>query len=376
MNRRDFLGLGAALALPACAAEPRVAAVPLAIDVGAQPPARRPPIDTVVLIVKENRTYDALFGDFPGGDGAEVGAAECPDEDEDDDDNPRARMMDTGDRKKPLRCRHPAREIPRYHTLARSFTLCDHLFSEFRGPSFPNHQIIVAGTFTRHDNPRDRVAAWRCPTHCYEHPTFPEALSRSGKSWRAYASTFVPAFNMFRALDRRPEIVSWQQLQVDAARGSLPNVSWVYPDWKESEHPPTSMCRGEEWTMQQIQALMRSPQWGRMAIFVFWDDWGGLYDHVEPPVVEVDENGKPLRFGGRIPAIVVSPWARRGHIAHGTKSTLSILRFAMETLNVPLPEGRIRDATSMWDCFDGAQAPLPAIDLPSHLCPPLPTRRR
>jgi phospholipase C len=303
-----------------------------------------------------------------------VGGTECPDDD--DDDVPHSRAVAAGDRSKHVRCRHPAREVPRYHALARNFTLCDHLFSEIRGPSFPNHQIIVAGTFTRHDNPRDRVAAWRCPTHCYEHPTFPEALERAGKSWRAYASTFVPAFNMFRALDRRQEIVPWQQLQADAARGALPNVSWVYPDWKESEHPPTSMCRGEDWTMQQISALMRSPQWPRMAVFVFWDDWGGLYDHVEPPVIEVDENGKPIRLGGRIPCLVVSPWARRGHIAKGTKSTLSILRFAMETLDVPLPEGRVRDASSMWDCFDAAQAPLGAIELPGQPCPPPPVRGR
>jgi phospholipase C len=368
MNRRDFLSLGALLALPSCGGgSPGAAASPLAIDPRAGIPAKRPPIDTVVLIVKENRTYDALFGDFQGGDGADVGAAECPDEME--EEVPHSREVAAEDRGKHLRCRHSARDVPRYHALARSFTLCDHLFSEIRGPSFPNHQIIVAGDFTRASNPGP-VKTWRCPTHCYENPTFPEALTRSKKTWRAYASNFVPAFNMFRALDGRPEIVSWKELQADAARGTLPNVSWVYPEWKDSEHPPTSVCRGEQWTMQQLEALMRSPQWGRMAVFIFWDDWGGLYDHLDPPVVEMDARGRPVRLGGRVPCLVVSPWARPGYVAKGTKSTLSILRFAFETLDVPLPEGRIRTVSSMWDCFDASQAPLGPVELPPHACPP------
>jgi phospholipase C len=327
------------------------------------------PIDTIVYIVKENRTFDALFGDFPGADGQPESHEECPDEFE--GEIPHGREVALLPREMHRRCHHHAEDVPRYHALAHAYTLCDRFFSEIRGPSFPNHQTIVSGTFTQLDDPPPSVpvSSWRCPDYCYDNGTFPEDLDRAHKTWRAYAQgVFVPTFHMYRRIQHRPEIVPWDQLHVDAAAGRLANVSWVYEEQADSEHPPASVCRGEEWTVRQLRALMNSPQWPRMAVFVIWDDWGGIYDHVEPPTIEVDRRGRPIRYGHRVPCLVVSPYAKPGYISHSDKGFLSIIKWSFLQLGVKLPPGRVADAPSMDDCFDARQTPLGPIELPERDC--------
>lgn len=375
VDRRVFLELALASLLPAgvslvplrsAAQQGKPATPPVRPPVRIPPTGRSPGIDTVVLIIKENRTYDALFGTFPGGDGENVGEGICLDQY--DDFIPHSRAIALQAKHTHVQCRQHPDNVPHYHALARAFTLCDAFFSEVRGPSFPNHQVLVAGQFTSLDDP-GRPESWRCPDQCFDLPTFPEALDRAGKTWKAYSSGFIPAFRMFRRLRQRKEIVHWDQLAKDARAGALPSISWVYCERQESEHPPYSLCQGEEWTASQLRALMRSPQWPRMAIFVTWDDWGGIYDHVDPPVVEREPGGRPIRFGHRVPCLVISPWARRGHIAHARKSFLSLIRFSFETLRIPLPKGRVQTASSMSDCFDFKQKPNPPLALRSRPCP-------
>lgn len=332
----------------------------------AQPLPTSAPVDTIVLIIKENRTYDSLFGEFAGGDGENSGDVVCLDQY--DEEIPHGRTVALMDRDKFVRCKQNPDNVPGYHELARAYTLCDAFFSEVRGPSFPNHQILVAGDFTQLDDP-GAPGSWHCPKHCYDMPTFPEALDRVGRTWKAYSSGFIPAFHMFRALSNRPEVVTWDKLAEDARNGTLPNMSWVYCERADSEHPPNSLCRGEAWTVGQLDALMSSPQWPRMAVFITWDDWGGIWDHVDPPVIEKEPNGKPVRFGHRVPCLVISPYARQGFISHTQKSFLSIIRFSLETLGVRLPVGRIRNASLMTDCFDWKQKPLRALELTPRKCP-------
>src|SRR5438874_5522398 len=95
-----------------------------------------------------------------------------------------------------------------------------------------------------------------------------------------------------------------------ARAGSLPSVSWITPSNPDSEHPPASVHQGQAYVTSVINAAMKSPDWFSTAILLAWDDWGGFYDHVAPP--NVDENG----YGLRVPAIVISPYARRGKVDH------------------------------------------------------------
>ena len=113
---------------------------------------------------------------------------------------------------------------------------------------------------------------------------------------------------------------------------------------------------------------MSSPQWENTALFLVWDDWGGFYDHVDPPVVELWKDGTPFRYGHRVPCIVVSPFAHANHISHTLHSHLSLLRFAETIFSLePLTE---RDATAsdMFDCFDFTQPALPALLLKARDC--------
>jgi len=93
-----------------------------------------------------------------------------------------------------------------------------------------------------------------------------------------------------------------------AKAGTLPKVSWIVPDPKDSEHPPALISTGQAYVTRIINAVMRSRDWSSSAIFLSWDDWGGFYDHVNPLSRQLDGLG----YGIRVPAMVISPYAKRG----------------------------------------------------------------
>jgi phospholipase C len=106
-----------------------------------------------------------------------------------------------------------------------------------------------------------------------------------------------------------------------AKTGTLPAVSWVVPSGAVSEHPPAAVSAGQSYVTSLVNAVMQSPDWSSTAIFLSWDDWGGFYDHVKPPVV--DQNG----YGLRVPGLVISPYAKQGFIDHGTFSFDAYAKF-------------------------------------------------
>jgi len=87
-------------------------------------------------------------------------------------------------------------------------------------------------------------------------------------------------------------------------------VSWVVPSFEVSEHPPNSIAQGEEYVTGLVNAIMQGPNWYSTAIFISWDDWGGYYDHLVPPIV--DNAG----YGLRVPGLVISPFAKSGYVDH------------------------------------------------------------
>jgi phospholipase C len=99
-----------------------------------------------------------------------------------------------------------------------------------------------------------------------------------------------------------------------AKAGTMPAVSWIVPNNADSEHPTALVSTGQAYVTNIINTIMQGPEWSSTAIFVSWDDWGGFYDHVVPPTV--DANG----YGLRVPAMVISPYARQGFIDHQTLS--------------------------------------------------------
>ena len=161
----------------------------------------------------------------------------------------------------------------------------------------------------------------------------------------------------------------------DAGSGRLPAVSWVVPNAVNSEHPPALVSTGQSYVTGVINALMKSPAWSSTAIFLAWDDWGGFYDHVVPPMV--DQNG----YGLRVPGLVISPYARKGYIDHQVLSFDAYLTFIEDDFlggrrldpksdGRPDPRPNVREnARQLGDLvkdFDFTQKPRPPLVLPTH----------
>ena len=382
-------------------------------------------IQHIVFILKENRTFDSYFGRFPGVNGATSGLIKINGKQTSIQlnalpDNPpdychayscAMAAIDKGAMDKfnhaalcntaPYPCYTAAQQnlIPNYWKLAQNYVLDDNAFSSLIGPSFPNHLYTMAGAagpdiqHSAINNPTGGTP-WGCdsPTTtsvelynkstvypCFSFPTLADEMSAAGVSWRYYAPTkgesgyiwnTADAFSQLRNVPSQwQNDVSWMQFATDATAGTLPGFSWLVAPGKYSEHPPSSICKGEDWTSNAISAVMRGPDWKSTAIIVAWDDWGGFYDHVAPPNVDA------LGYGLRVPFIVISPYAYAGdnpsnpHVSHDQLELSSVLRFAEDVFN--LPSLGTRDATSgnLMKLFDFSSVHHGGTTLPQRSCP-------
>ena len=139
----------------------------------------------------------------------------------------------------------------------------------------------------------------------------------------------------------------------DIEAGTLPPVTWVTPRFRLSDHPPFSTKHAHNWVTDIVNAVMRGPLWDDVAIFVTWDEWGGLYDHVRPP--KVDE----VDLGFRVPMLVISPYARRGYVDDARGDFSSPLRFISDNWGLPHLTSRIEASHNFEHVFDLRGAPRP-----------------
>ena len=131
----------------------------------------------------------------------------------------------------------------------------------------------------------------------------------------------LPDFTTVQQDGQLGNIQSVDNFTAAAKNGTLPAVSWVIPNGTVSEHPPGLVSAGQAYVKGLVDAVQQGPDWNSTAIFLSWDDWGGFYDHVKPPVV--DQNG----YGLRVPGLVISPWAKKGYIDHQTLSFDAYVKF-------------------------------------------------
>ena len=326
------------------------------------------PIKNVIIFIQENHSFDSLFADFPGANGKSAGK-DCPDALSKD---PPHRHSDAfapqGATTDEARCSYPEADAQNYWKAARAFTLCDNYFADVRGPSHPNFLMLIAAQSPIIEPPHPDV----CPDFCLDLEVLPHRLDQAGLTWQDYGGIFTST----KSLVGRPEVMDYRDAKffVDAAQGTLPNVAWLnssflYEGYPKSGHPPAGLCEGENYAVEVLNAVMQGPQWESTALFLVWDEWGGFYDHVEPPVVERWIDGRPSRYGHRVPCLVISPYARPGYVAHTLYSHVSILRFAETIFGLePLTE-RDASADNMFDCFDFDQTPLQPISLGPRGCP-------
>jgi phospholipase C len=390
------------------------------------------PIEHVVFLIKENRTFDNMYGRFPGANGVSVGM---------DQGEPRALepALDAlpTDIKHCYQCslqawnegrmdgfatisaaadRHAYTQyvpgdLPNYWHWAEEHVLGDNFFASAQGPSFPNHlYTIAAQSGGAHENPiqlqellteRHRETglfkAWGCDSieeayipvtdsegiakkvpPCFDFLTEGDLLTAADIPWAYYAATQYQNGYIWSAYDAvrhiRENEAFWAEhvFPVDdfaehARRGLLPPVTWVTPRFEVSDHPEYSMCLGENWTTEIVNAVMEGPHWEDTAIFLTWDDYGGFYDHVPPP--QVDGFG----FGIRVPLLVISPYAREGFVTHELGEFSSVLRFIEDNWGLTQLTHRDRDATPLVSAFDFTQEPRPPDPLPLRPdCPPEP----
>jgi phospholipase C len=371
------------------------------------------------MIIKENRSFDTMFGLFPGADGASkaqlsngkiVPLNHTPDQTLVDVghagaaatlavNNGRMNGFDLlpgaiQNGKDIADSQLHESDIPNYWKYASTYTLNDHFFSTINGPSFPNHLITVAATSGNvTDNPRGQlVHAWGCDggpqsvvsgilpngksflTHpCFNFQAFPDVFQRYHVTWKYYAPGQYASGYVWSALDAIKHIrySSLWKTNVprdttfikDVQTGHLPQVSWLVTNARESDHPPASICLGEDWTVRQINAVMKSKYWKDTAIFLFWDDFGGFYDHVAPPKLDY------ISLGPRVPMIVISPYARAHFVDHTPGEFDSVSRFFEKDFDLPALTSRDRTATSMLSSFDFHQKPLAPLVLKTRACP-------
>ncbi len=327
------------------------------------------PIEHVIIIVKENHTFDNYFGTFPGANG-DSALGHAPDPPASDPPHDHAAWLDRA--ASAVRLQYQEKDIPDYFALARRFTLCDNYFTEVASQSEPNHLMLIAA-----DSPIiDNSSAHRTyqPQPPYSLPSLPAGLAAAGLTWKSYGD---PSFNYFThiaALKDSKFIVPWTQFDRDCAGGTLPNIAWVYAPSQFSEHPPSAQASGKpvigpgmQWTIDRLKAFTSTPVWSRLAVFVTWDDWGGWYDHVDPPGKETWKGdgpqgkaytGSQFIYGSRVGCLVIGPFVHSGYISHAFHSHVSLVRFCEKTFGLPALNARDAAADAMEDCFDYSQAPL------------------
>ncbi len=320
---------------------------------------------------------------------------------------------------------HDAREIPNYWTYAEDYVLQDHMFEPNDSWSLPAHLYMVSEWSAFCTNPLDPsscrgdvqnpnpdstlTADFSTPNDGQLHYAWTDItylLHQQNVSWGYYvfqgtepdceddaAMTCtavqqgpqtpgiwnpLPSFTDVTEDDQLGNIQTLSSFFTAAKNGTLPAVSWIDPNGTVSEHPPALVSAGQTYVTGLINAIMNSPDWDSTAIFLAWDDWGGFYDHVVPPVV--DRNG----FGLRVPAIVISPYAKQGYIDHQILSFDAYTKFIEDdfinsarldpaTDGRPDPRPDVREDNpilgNLVNDFDFNQTPRPPMILPVHPAP-------
>ena len=420
-RRRKFFLLAAFVAAALAVSSFGASSLPLGSlrqDAHADTGATLNSIQHIIIIDKENHSFDEMFGRFPGADGTTVGKLpggqtvalmHSPDHlilDIDHDHAAAAMAIDGGlmdnfsqlqgaivDGKDYSLSQYWKSDIPGYWHYAQQYTLDDHFFSNIVGPSFPNHLVLMtANDDNVTGNPVNTEGnSWGCDAGphaqvrylktngsygwtkpCFTLKSMPDLLNKAHISWKFYGPLQYQSGYVWNAVDYikqdryskfwSKDVVDGTQFLTDAKSGALPAVSWLNMPWDQSEHPPWSMCVGEKWSEQMINAVMKSPDWSSSVIILTWDDFGGFYDHVAPP-----SNG-PLGLGPRVPTVVISPYSAQG-VDHTQYDFGSILKLIEQRYDLSPLSTDDANANSLADSLNFAQTPLKARPINTPSCP-------
>ena len=394
--------------------------MPLAAASRAAAPAKSKYIKHVIVIVQENRSFDDMFAGFPGADAPTYGYAgnrrielkDVPLQDPGSIENNWRDAVDSYNDGKmngfenehfygsPLTyayARVPRAQSKPYWDLAGRWVLADRMFPMEFGPSFTAHLALISAntSLNAHEFEVDAPTnlPWGCdaasatqsfviaggsetygPFPCFtQFRTLADTLDAAGVSWKYYAPPLTQiggqVWSEFDSIKRVRYGFDWAnvtspetRILSDVRDGKLAAVSWVVPDWANSDHTGSGSDTGPSWVSSVVNAIGKSRYWNDCAVFVLWDDWGGWYDNVPPP--KRDLRG----LGIRVPLIVISPYARikpgtaAGYVIHTQYESGSLVKFIEQTFGLP-PLGPSHAgytdsrANSPIEAFDFAQKP-------------------
>lgn len=285
----------------------------------------------------------------------------------------------------------PHEQTKPYFAMAHQYVLGDQMYaSDFDLSSFVSHQYIIAAQAGRTiDYPSGPPGCEGGPSDvidtinqkrqtdgvvspCFDYTTLAAELDAAKLSWRYYASpidsgggswsAYQAVKYIYNGRDWTKDVISPQtQFFSDVTAGKLPVVSWITPTCANSDHAGCGSKTGPSWVAALVNAVGESKYWDSTAIFVFWDEAGGWYDHAPPPYVDYDG------LGMRVPLLVISAYAKRNHVSHVRYEHGSILKFIERRFGLAVMSASDRRANSPEkDCFDFSRGPRKFTRIPSQ----------
>ena len=362
LTRRQFLG--------AAAAGAALATFP-AVRIGR---ATQTPLRNLVFLMQENRSFDHYFGLYPGAAGfpdcapVEHAATLCLDAPPHDLKAAATEARAAGDPSQGFRQTaggtalsfYTGRDLPYYWALADRFTLCDHYFCAALGGTAINRVFSIAASA---GGIRDNDSL---PSAALPPATIADRLDEARIDWRCYIANppDAGAYNPFGYFpDRRADPRAarpYSEFLAAAAAGRLPAVSWVVAEDPLTEHGPDDISWGERFVALTVNSLAAGPQWARSALVLSYDENGGFYDHLAPPRVD------GLGLGFRVPAIVVSPFSKAGHVSSSIYEHCSSLALVERTFGLRPLADRDAAADPFEDVFDFVHSEPGFIDYPER----------
>lgn len=308
----------------------------------------------------------------------------------------------------------PAVETTLYHTLAYTYGLADDFFSSRLVPTFPGHLYLISGQSEAADDPLApgvtsvtgaNPVDWGCDSTpgslvpvftgsgdaestvqggvfpCFNQQTIGDLMDAKGVSWKYYTgaltNTVDAGVNVYDAIQHIRDGSDWTNnvstpetnIIADIQNCNLPNVAYVTPPGLSSDHAGSLSSSGPGWVgtiyLAVVEtALASNPKcnyYGTTAMLITWDDSGGWYDHVTPPVV----NG--TQWGFRVPLIVASAWASHGtpgglpFVSHKQRDFGSILKYIETNFNLGSLGEDDATADNLSDMFNYTQTPVTPI---------------
>lgn len=265
-------------------------------------------------------------------------------------------------------------DLPFYIGLATTFATGDRYFSSLQSQTYPNRLYLLAGTSFGHI--RNDID----PAVPLDKPSLFNLLDQHGITWRIYASqgafttqiptAYAPVFFKYVAAQAATRVVPIAQYYTDLANGTLPNVSFIEPDFfglsaqtENDEHPISNVQVGQKFVADAINGLLASSAWATSALFLTWDEHGGYYDHVVPPAAVPPDATPPIllagdqnegfdEYGIRVPFVALSPYAKANFVSHVVNDHTSILKFIENRFGLPALTARDAAANPLLEMFD------------------------